>query len=251
MVNFNGGIRTRFVSLLALTFGLVLAGLFTLDGQAFLHFNLLSPDLYAFFVSMRSILLLFIATLFLVSVGIAWLNKDRLSIAITILGAIFGSIIVFSPSTIGISQIEPINRPAHRSAEEVNLAPGDWVAGVQFGDRSVVYPVELLQHHLVINDKLGDEAFVIAYCESCKSPLAYEAMIDGQETSFDVIGIYVLDAVLKDPLSNTWWDAGTGKALGGKDSNRELNQIPAVMSSWKQWLDLNPDTQVGVLPAAD
>ena len=50
--------------------------------------------------------------------------------------------------------------------------------------------------------------------------------------------------VLYDHQSNTLWSQFLSRGVKGFLVDKELEIVPAVQTSWRQWLNLHPDTLV-------
>ncbi len=73
------------------------------------------------------------------------------------------------PTPPGVMQLLPrngipsIDNPTFVSADEANL-PGDaWVLGVVVDGRPRAYSLNLLNHHEVVNDRVGERAFAAVW----------------------------------------------------------------------------------------
>jgi len=69
----------------------------------------------------------------------------------------------------GVEQILPrggipaIFDPAFVSAGEANIPEGAWVLGVEIEGQARAYSLNLLNHHEVVNDKIGERSFAAVW----------------------------------------------------------------------------------------
>ena len=142
--------------------------------------------------------------------------------------------------------IPAIDSPSFVSAGEVDyLLDDDLVMGVDLHGEARAYPIRILMHHEVVNDRIGDTAFAITYCPLCGSGVAFDRVVSGIETTFGVSGVlHDSDLVLYDRASETLWQQITAEALMGPGLGQTLNTVPMSMITWSQWRSAHPESQV-------
>ena len=59
------------------------------------------------------------------------------------------------------SPLQEVVRVASFDAKHVK--PDDLVLGIQLGDNAAAYPLPIVGYHHIVNDRLGDEPFVVTY----------------------------------------------------------------------------------------
>lgn len=133
--------------------------------------------------------------------------------------------------------------PASVEKAQADFAPDDWVLGVSFGDRARAYPWSLIQREFVINDTLAGDPVVVTYCISCNSSLAYRAELNGSPVRFGVVGVYRAETLLYDDATGSWWRED-GSAVAGRLAGAQLEQLPAALVPWSEWIALYPETEV-------
>ncbi|MCH7842021.1 MAG: DUF3179 domain-containing protein [Chloroflexi bacterium] len=75
--------------------------------------------------------------------------------------------------------------------------------------------------------------------------MVYAREIDGKEHTFGVSGKLIMNAlVMYDHQSDTLWSQFLSRGVKGPLANRALEIVPAVQTTWEQWLNLHPDTLV-------
>jgi hypothetical protein len=146
------------------------------------------------------------------------------------------------PPRDGIPSIDhPDFLPA--AASDHWLEPGDWVVGVRFNGVARAYPVRILNHHEIVNDRFGDEGIVISYCPLCRSAIAFRSRVDGQDHSFGVSGLlWNSDVLMYDRETESLWSQIAGRAISGPVQGAELDTIPLIHTTWAEWTGLHPDT---------
>ncbi len=142
--------------------------------------------------------------------------------------------------------IPAIIQPVFETASKAKWPDDDdRVLAVNIGGQPKAYPIAILNWHEVVNDKTGDEHFVISYCPLCGTGMVFAADIADSFLQFGVSGLlYNSDVLLYDRNSESLWSQLLGKAISGKLKGYSLLQLPAVHTSWGAWRKQHPDTLV-------
>lgn len=244
---------TRWIGLTALALlGWGGAAAYALDSELLLRLDVLDPSLNALAQTYRPLWLLLSASTLLGAFGWAWrTGAQRLPMAmiVPLMGAILAVVTVFAVGPLGMTHsYAALHDPARQPVADANVAPDDWVVSLEHDGVEVIYPLDLLERHLAINDRVGGEPVLVTWCFSCKSPMAYRPTASHRTLSFDVVGIHDIDAILEDRETRSWWDEGTGQAVGGPLEGETLERVPTMMVQWRQWQG-DPDTaQIAVRP---
>ena len=125
------------------------------------------------------------------------------------------------------------------------LNDNDLVAGISIKGEKRAYPVRILVWHELVNDKVNDTPVLITYCPLCGSIIAFSRKIDGKELTFGVSGLlYQSDVLFYDHQTESLWSQLKMKSISGDNVNTDLEIVPFVFSTWKEWKKKNPDTKV-------
>jgi hypothetical protein len=84
--------------------------------------------------------------------------------------------------------IPAIKNPEFVPANEAGLDDNEPVIGVTINGESRAYSVYLLNHHEIVNDKIGDDVFAVTWCPLANLAVVYDREIDGREYTFGVSG---------------------------------------------------------------
>ncbi|HCP23533.1 MAG: DUF3179 domain-containing protein [SAR202 cluster bacterium] len=75
--------------------------------------------------------------------------------------------------------------------------------------------------------------------------MVYDREIQGTEHTFGVSAKLIMNAlVMYDHQSETVWSQFLSRGVKGPQVNQALEIVPAVQTTWQQWLSLHPDTLV-------
>jgi len=142
--------------------------------------------------------------------------------------------------------IPAINQPVFESAEEAGwLRDKDRVLALVVDGQAKAYPIGILNWHEIVNDKVGDQHFVVTYCPLCGTGIVFAANIADTALQFGVSGLlYDSDVLLYDRNTESLWSQLMGKAISGKLKGTKLPQLPASHTTWKDWRQKHPDTMV-------
>lgn len=133
------------------------------------------------------------------------------------------------------------------SPEAAYLREGDRVLGVVVDGVARAYPHNILWHHEIINDRIGDRRVTVTFCPLTGSGLAFDPVsVDGTAIDFGVSGLLFANNLVM-------YDRGTGELFGPQLSSAgrcegfrgaRLDAVPVLETSWQRWRELHPDTEV-------
>ena len=142
--------------------------------------------------------------------------------------------------------IPSIDDPAFVGTDSVDfLDPGDPVFGVALDGVVKAYPQKILAQHEIVNDDLGDLPVVVTYCPLTGTVQGFER----GETTFGVSGRLINNnLVMYDRATEAWWPQMLATSIPGPwnpaPGTRSLREFRLVWTTWEQWRELHPDTQV-------
>jgi len=142
--------------------------------------------------------------------------------------------------------IPAIDKPKFVSVTQATfLSEDDIVIALEMNGEARAYPIRILVRHELVNDSIGDKAFLVSYCPLCGSGLVFDRELDGEAVEFGVSGLlHNSDLVMYDRSSASLWQQITGTAFAGPKRKQELQAIPSSMTTWSQWRSAHPDTRV-------
>lgn len=149
-----------------------------------------------------------------------------------------------------VDGIPSLDNPELVSADEANyLVDSDLVFGVEINGDVRAYPLRIMGWHEMFNETIGGVPVALAYCTLCGAGILFETQVDGQAEPL-VFGssgfLYRSNKLMFDRKTNSLWNQFTGKPVSGplRTSGVELKIRPNVITSWKNWKKLHPDTKV-------
>jgi hypothetical protein len=146
----------------------------------------------------------------------------------------------------GQDGIPSVDNPAFAKASEVAyLDDTDLVLGIKMGDIIRAYPHPILDWHEIINDVVDGNAVAITYCPLTGTGIAWDANVNGKNTTFGVSGLlYNSNLMPYDRESNSLWSQMRLDCVNGELISEEITTIPLVETTWKTWKALYPDSDV-------
>lgn len=137
--------------------------------------------------------------------------------------------------------IPSIDQPKFIRAEETkNIKNSDRVLGLSIYGIAKAYPINILDHHEVVNDKYNGKGVTVTYCPLCGSGTAFLS-----EVSFGVSGLlYNNDVLLYDRETHSLWSQILSEAVSGELKGNKLELLPLAHSSWEDWKNDHPSTLV-------
>ncbi len=139
-----------------------------------------------------------------------------------------------------------IKSPRFVTASDARLDDNEPVLGIIIEGESRAYSVYLLNHHEIVNDKIGNKAFVVTWCPLANLAVVYDREVDGKEYTFGVSGKLLKNTlVMFDYETNSLWTIVNGEAVQGKLVGTKMNKLSGCQKMpWGAWKELHPDTFV-------
>jgi hypothetical protein len=160
---------------------------------------------------------------------------------------------------VAIDGIPPLEHaPMIPGSEAEYLFDNEPVFGVVVNDDARAYPLRIVDNHEMANDTIDGVPMSLAYCTLCGAAIAYDGRATNGETyDFGTSGfLYRSNKLMYDRTTRTLWNQLTGEPVLGElaDTDVSLDLLPVVLTSWGDWIEQHPDTQVldretGVYPA--
>jgi hypothetical protein len=137
-------------------------------------------------------------------------------------------------------------------AEEADyLELGEPVFGISLNGDSRAYPLRIMDWHEMANDTVGGIPLSLAYCTLCGAGIAFDGRAsDGETYTFGSSGfLYRSNKLMYDRQTNTLWNQLTGEPVLGElvEKQVRLDLLPVVLTTWEEWLQRHPETQVLLL----
>jgi hypothetical protein len=143
--------------------------------------------------------------------------------------------------------IPSIDAPSFQSVEAGRtwIEPQEPVIALTHGGEAKAYPLKILTHHEIVNDRIGGTPVAVTFCPLCYSALVFDRTLDGRPVEFGVSGLLrKSDMVMYDRQTETLWQQFTGRAIVGDLTGQTLTQIPAQIIAFRQFAEAFPDGTV-------
>ena len=150
----------------------------------------------------------------------------------------------------GVSQdgIPPLNSPIMIAAIQATyLSDTDVVFGLVINGKARAYPKRILAWHEFITDSIGEQSIAGVYCTLCGTVIIYDPEFNGVKHKLGTSGfLYRSNKLMYDHATQSLWSTLMGKPVVGPlvDQNIELSTLPVETTTWGQWRNRHPNTQV-------
>ena len=146
--------------------------------------------------------------------------------------------------------IPALTNPKLISAVDADyLRDKDLVFGIAINGDVRAYPYRIMDWHEMLNDTIGDTPVSLAYCTLCGSGILYKTERNENQQSF-IFGssgfLYRSNKLMYDQETHSLWNQFNGKPVVGPLTNNEieLEVLPLVTTTWKEWCTQHPNTKV-------
>ena len=130
------------------------------------------------------------------------------------------------------------------------LKSDDRVVGVSENGVSKAYEPSVLAFHHVVQDNLKDMPIIATWCALCNTPLVYKSVVDGKKLTFERAGNRGNNFFMRDTETGSHWQQIGGDCFEGPLKGKRLTMVPFLYTTWGEWREQHPDTQVLVPEAA-
>ena len=125
------------------------------------------------------------------------------------------------------------------------VAPKEPVILLEHKGTARAYPLQILTHHEIVNDRIAGTPVAVTFCPLCYSALVFKRTLDGEPVEFGVSGLLRnSDLVMYDRRTETLWQQFTGTAIVGDLTGQTLEQLPSQIISFRQFGQAHPDGEV-------
>jgi len=141
---------------------------------------------------------------------------------------------------------KPLNEPAEwrGNGDFGHMRPDDPVLGVYRDGKAWALPWWIMKNHHVANLILNGQPILVTLCEVCSSASAFLPNPDGQHHTFRLAGLYNGTNLITDLESGSLWNPFKGESLSGPREGTLLERIPLAQCTWREWLEMHPDSLV-------
>ena len=145
--------------------------------------------------------------------------------------------------------IPALTLPDMVAADEVGaeyLFDFDRVLGVVVEGEARAYPHNILWHHEILNDRIGDTWISATFCPLTGSGVVFDPFVDGTRLDLGVSGLlFANNLIMYDRISGAVYGpqlSVEGKCATFRDTSVGVRAVHEM--SWGRWKELYPDTKV-------
>ncbi|OZG75505.1 hypothetical protein BTA51_01635 [Hahella sp. CCB-MM4] len=131
------------------------------------------------------------------------------------------------------------------------MSDGDRVLGIDYAGIRRAYPIRILNYHEIVNDDFAGRAVLVSFCPLCGTGMAFSGILDEKgkgkkkTAQFGVSGLlYNSDLLMYDRATESLWSQIEGRAISGPMKGARLELIPVQHTTWADWKQRYPDSQV-------
>ncbi len=150
----------------------------------------------------------------------------------------------------GVQQdgIPPLRYPNMIDVKQASyLYNNDVIFGIVIDGEARAYPQRILAWHELFIDTIGKYSIAGVYCTLCGTVIIYDTYHNGIHHDLGTSGfLYRSNKLMYDKATQSLWNTVEGKPVLGpliRDSI-QLNLLPVVTTTWKQWKTQYPKTKV-------
>lgn len=136
--------------------------------------------------------------------------------------------------------IPSIDDPKFATVDKVEMDDGEIVFGVARNGTVKAYPQRILVSHEIVNDEFSGKKATVSYCPLTASAMGHKADVE-MGVSGDLLNS---NLVMYDRDTGSYWPQIMGTAINGDKQGESLPEFRVVWTTWGEWKDKYPDTEV-------
>lgn len=144
--------------------------------------------------------------------------------------------------------IPALTNPKFVTADNATyLQSDDRVIGLLASGEARAYPLKILDHHEIVNDRIGNLSVAVTYCPLCDSCAVFDRRTPLGERDFGVSGLLYNSNVLmydRGGEPESLWSQVMTKGVSGPAASKSLKALPLELTTWKDWQSRYPNTKV-------
>lgn len=142
--------------------------------------------------------------------------------------------------------IPSIDNPKFKPTNEIEYVDDDRLITGVYVDGSIRgYPHQVMDHHEITNDQIGQLPVCFTYCPLTGTGIAFERTINGDPVEFGVSGLLFRNNLIPyDRKTNTNYSQMQMRGVNGSLKGEQLNTLPVFQTKWSTWKQLFPQAQV-------
>lgn len=146
----------------------------------------------------------------------------------------------------GIDGIPSIENPNFATASGGNdLQDNRRVAALRIGDELRAYPHQILDQHEIVNHQVNGSSVTLTFCPLTGTSIGVDREQTGGGLEFGVSGLlYRNNLVMYDRNTGSTWSQMQLRSVGGEFSGTDAETIQVIETSWGQWKEMYPDSEV-------
>lgn len=129
------------------------------------------------------------------------------------------------------------------------LKPDDYVLGLVHNGQARAYPRDAISRPHFYTDQVGGQDLTISYCILCNSGIGFKNELQGKPLNLECITAYNNNIIYRDKNSGNFIQQLDGKVIYGPAKGTVLDSLPVIITTWKEWKALHPETKLYYAPA--
>lgn len=138
-----------------------------------------------------------------------------------------------------------IDNPTFVSAADAHfISDGDYVVGLRFGDSAYAYPYAELYDNPVVIQSDHDKRMMLIWSAYANRAVAQSITHDIKARDIEIVSMPANALLLYDRLDGQFINGIKGRLMSGDKPHGFGNPIVVSTMTWKDWIGINPQTQV-------
>ncbi len=129
------------------------------------------------------------------------------------------------------------------------MKPDDYVLGLVHNGQARAYPRDYIARPHFYSDEVGGESVTVSYCILCNSGIGFRNELKGKPLDLECITAFNNNIIYRDKNSGNFIQQLDGRVVHGPELGTQLDSLPIIITNWKEWKTLHPETKLYYAPA--
>lgn len=146
----------------------------------------------------------------------------------------------------GIDGIPSIENPNFGKASDISdFQANRRIAALRIGEELRAYPHQIMDQHEIVNHQVDGRSVTLSFCPLTGTSIGVDRDQTGGEIEFGVSGLlFRNNLIMYDRNTGSTWSQMQLRSVGGEFSGTDAEIIQVIETTWGQWKEMYPDSDV-------
>jgi hypothetical protein len=146
----------------------------------------------------------------------------------------------------GIDGIPSIENPTFATTSSTDdFEDNRRIAALRIGDELRAYPHQIMDQHEIVNHQVSGRDVTLSFCPLTGTSIGIDREQTASGVEFGVSGLlFRNNLIMYDRNTGSTWSQMQLRSVGGEFAGTDAETIQVIETTWGQWKEMYPDSQV-------